>query len=179
MKFTLRIGENSASLRSCRRELGRVALGGRVAAAGVDGELHRDLAVLGQRADAVSRVEARDAVDERDVARGDDALALLVEPDGVDLVGLDLDSVSFKLRMMSVTSSTTPGSDVNSCSAPSIAMCVIAAPCSDDSRILRSATPERRAEAALQRLAAELAVGVGSLFDLERACLIRSRQFLA
>ena len=43
--------------------------------------------------------------------------------------------------MMSVTSSTTPGSDVNSWSAPSIAMCVIAAPCSDDSRMRRKATP--------------------------------------
>ena len=49
-------------------------------------QLHRDLAVLGQRADAVVRVEARDAVDERDVAGGDDALALLVEADRVGLV---------------------------------------------------------------------------------------------
>ena len=43
--------------------------------------------------------------------------------------------------MMSVTSSTTSGSVVNSCSAPSIAMCVIAAPWSDDSSTRRSELP--------------------------------------
>ena len=39
----------------------------------------------------VVRVEAGDAVDERDVARGDDALALLVDADRVGLVVLDLE----------------------------------------------------------------------------------------
>jgi hypothetical protein len=42
---------------------------------------------------------------------------------------------------MSVTSSTTSGRYVNSCSAPSIRTCVIAAPCSDDRSTRRSALP--------------------------------------
>ena len=50
-------------------------------------------------------------------------------------------STSFRLRTMSVTSSTTPGIEVNSCSTPSIRTVVIAAPCSDDSRTRRSALP--------------------------------------
>ena len=42
---------------------------------------------------------------------------------------------------MSVTSSTTSGMVVNSCSAPSILTAVIAAPCSDDSRMRRRLFP--------------------------------------
>ena len=59
-----------------------VALGRHVAAARRDRELHaRACRLLRQRRDEVVRVEARDAVDERDVARGDGALALLVDAD--------------------------------------------------------------------------------------------------
>ena len=43
--------------------------------------------------------------------------------------------------MMSVTSSTTPGSDENSCSTPSILTAVIAAPSIDDSSTRRRALP--------------------------------------
>ena len=43
--------------------------------------------------------------------------------------------------MMSVTSSTTFGSVVNSCSAPSIFTEVMAAPCSDDSSTRRRPLP--------------------------------------
>ena len=43
--------------------------------------------------------------------------------------------------MMSVTSSTTPGTAVNSCSTPSILTAVIAAPSIDESRTRRSALP--------------------------------------
>ncbi len=62
--------------------------------------------------------------------------------------------------MMSVTSSTTSGMVVNSCSAPSMRTAVIAAPCSDESSTRRSAVADRDAEATLERLAGELAVEV-------------------
>src|SRR5271165_2115135 len=42
---------------------------------------------------------------------------------------------------MSVTSSRTPGIELNSCSTPSICTAVTAAPCSDDSRMRRMALP--------------------------------------
>ncbi len=43
--------------------------------------------------------------------------------------------------MMSVTSSTTPGSDENSCRTPSILTAVIAAPSIEESSTRRSALP--------------------------------------
>ena len=46
-----------------------------------------------------------------------------------------------RFRMMSVTSSTTPGMDENSWSTPSIWTAVTAAPSIDDSRARRSALP--------------------------------------
>ncbi len=49
--------------------------------------------------------------------------------------------IDLMFRMMSVTSSRTPGIDENSWSTPSICTEVIAAPCSDDSRIRRSELP--------------------------------------
>ena len=49
--------------------------------------------------------------------------------------------ICLRLRMMSVTSSTTPGSDENSCSTPSILTAVIAAPSIEDSSTRRSALP--------------------------------------
>ncbi len=48
---------------------------------------------------------------------------------------------SFRLRMISVTSSTTPGSVENSCWFPSILMLVTAAPGMDDSRVRRRELP--------------------------------------
>ncbi len=47
----------------------------------------------------------------------------------------------FRLRMMSVTSSRTPGSVVNSCAIPSIFTEVTAAPSSDERRTRRSELP--------------------------------------
>ena len=49
--------------------------------------------------------------------------------------------ICFRLRMMSVTSSTTPGSDENSWSTPSILTAVIAAPSIEESSTRRSALP--------------------------------------
>ena len=43
--------------------------------------------------------------------------------------------------MMSVTSSTTSGTEVNSCSAPSMLTAVMAAPWSDESSTRRSELP--------------------------------------
>ena len=45
------------------------------------------------------------------------------------------------LRMISVTSSFTPGMVLNSCSTPSMRMLVTAAPGIDDRRLRRSALP--------------------------------------
>ena len=49
--------------------------------------------------------------------------------------------MDFKLRMMSVTSSTTPGMVENSWSTPWIRTAVMAAPLIEDSRIRRKALP--------------------------------------
>jgi hypothetical protein len=46
-----------------------------------------------------------------------------------------------RFKMMSVTSSFTPGTVVNSCSTPSIRMLVTAAPGIDDSSVRRSELP--------------------------------------
>jgi len=46
-----------------------------------------------------------------------------------------------RLRMISVTSSTTPGREVNSCRAPAIFTEVMAAPSSDDSSTRRRELP--------------------------------------
>ena len=48
---------------------------------------------------------------------------------------------SLRLRMMSVTSSATPGTVENSCSTPSIRMLVTAAPGIEDSRVRRTEFP--------------------------------------
>jgi len=48
---------------------------------------------------------------------------------------------SLRFRMMSVTSSLTPGTVENSCRTPSILMLVTAAPGMDDSSVLRSELP--------------------------------------
>ena len=50
-------------------------------------------------------------------------------------------TMSLRLRMMSVTSSTTPGMVSNSCRASSKRTCVMAAPGIDDSRVRRSELP--------------------------------------
>ena len=50
-------------------------------------------------------------------------------------------AICFRLRMMSVTSSWTPGIDENSCSTPSMFTAVMAAPSMDDSRQRRRALP--------------------------------------
>ena len=50
-------------------------------------------------------------------------------------------TMSLRLRMMSVTSSTTPGMVSNSCSASSNRTCVMAAPGMDERRVRRSELP--------------------------------------
>ena len=65
------------------------------------------------------------------------------------------------LSTMSVTSSSTPGIVVNSCWAPRILICVTALPSRLDSRTRRRLLPIVDAEAALERLGDELAVGAG------------------
>ena len=50
-------------------------------------------------------------------------------------------AMSLMLSTMSVTSSRTPAIEENSCSTPSICTDCTAAPCSDDSRMRRSALP--------------------------------------
>ena len=69
---------------------------------------------------------------------------------------------------MSVTSSATSGMVVNSCSTPSIFTEVIAAPCSERQEHPPQRVAQRGAEAALERLGDELAVGLGErvLVDL-------------
>ena len=52
-----------------------------------------------------------------------------------------LNLIFLRFKTMSVTSSTTSGRVVNSCRALSILMAVIAAPCSDDSRMRRNELP--------------------------------------
>src|ERR1700691_4523030 len=54
---------------------------------------------------------------------------------------LSLKGICFRLRMMSVASSTTPVIDWNSCSTPSILTAVTAAPSMDESSVRRSALP--------------------------------------
>ena len=71
--------------------------------------------------------------------------------------------------MMSVTSSTTSGSAVNSCSAPSIAIVRDRRALERRQQDAAQRVAERRAEAALERLADELAVGRRERsVDLER-----------
>ena len=53
----------------------------------------------------------------------------------------ELTTSSLRFRMMSVTSSLTPSTVVNSCSTPSMRMLVTAAPGMDDSRVRRSELP--------------------------------------
>src|ERR1700758_3506599 len=52
-----------------------------------------------------------------------------------------LNGICFRLRMMSVASSTTPGIDWNSCSTPSIFTAVTAAPSIEESSTRRRAFP--------------------------------------
>ena len=63
------------------------------------------------------------------------------------------------LRMISVTSSLTPGTVVNSCRTPSMRMLVTAAPGIEDSRRAAQGVAEGVAEAGLQRLDDEPASG--------------------
>ena len=53
----------------------------------------------------------------------------------------ELTTSSLRFRMMSVTSSLTPSTVVNSCSTPSMRMLVTAAPGMDDSSVRRSELP--------------------------------------
>src|SRR6185437_8642284 len=74
-----------------RRVLGTVALGGDVALAGGDGELHADLGALVQRADLQIRIEHHDIADGLDVTGGDDARTLLLHDHALGAFALHLD----------------------------------------------------------------------------------------
>ena len=81
---------------------------------------------------------------------------------------------------MSVTSSRTPAMVENSCSTPSICAAVMAEPCSDDSRMRRSAlpsvTPKPRSSGSAIRVASRSGRAPGTTSSL--GGLISSCQFL-
>src|SRR5918995_5343059 len=87
---------------------------------------------------------------------------------------------AFRLRTMSVTSSRTPAMVENSCSTPSIWAAVIAAPCSDESRMRRSAlpsvTPKPRSSGSAIKVASRSGRAPGTVSSL--GGLISSCQFL-
>ena len=75
------------------------------------------------------------------------------------------------LSTMSVTSSSTPGSEENSCSTPSIWIDVTAAPCSEDSSTRRSALPSVRPKPRSSGSATTVATRFGSPPRLDRELL--------
>src|SRR3954463_5765164 len=77
-------------------------------------------------------------------------------------------AMSLMLRTMSVTSSRTPGIEENSCSTPSICTEVIAAPCSDDKRMRRSALPSVSPKPRSSGSATKMAIPPGGLGDDSR-----------
>src|SRR5580700_11723069 len=72
-------------------------------------------------------------------------------------------AMSLMLRMMSVTSSRTPAIEENSCSTPSICTDCTLAPCSEDSRMRRSALPSVRPKPRSSGSATTVAERFGSL----------------
>ena len=74
-------------------------------------------------------------------------------------------AMSLMLSTMSVTSSRTPAIEENSCSTPSICTDCTAAPCSEDSRMRRSAlpsvTPKPRSSGSATTVATRLRIGAG------------------
>ncbi len=169
MKLTFLIGENSASIAMVPTgEVGRVALGRRVAAAGGHGQLDRDLAVLGQRADAVRRVEHVHAVDQRQVRRVDRTLALLVEADRVGLVSLDPEE-----RLLQVEDDVGDVLD-DARQRGELVQRALDRDVGDRRALERRQEhaakrhAEGRAEATLERLAGKLSVGLAALLDLQR-----------
>ena len=86
-------------------------------------------------------VEDLDIGGRLDVARGDRARARASRRKVTGSSVSTRRTMSLKLRMMSVTSSFTPGSVVNSCRASSKRTWVTAAPGMDDSRVRRRDTP--------------------------------------
>ena len=83
----------------------------------------------------------RDAGRRRDVGRGDLTGARLRKYMTTGSSLSELTTSSLRFRMMSVTSSLTPSTVVNSCSTPSMRMLVTAAPGIDDSKVRRSELP--------------------------------------
>src|SRR5690606_5420603 len=78
-----------------------------------------------------------------------------------------------RLRTMSVTSSSTPGTLLNSCRTLSICTLVMAAPCSDDIRMRRSALPSVRPKPRSSGSATTEAVRPGSTPGLTPSCVGR------
>src|SRR5262245_8616646 len=86
-------------------------------------------------------------------------------------------AISLMLSTMSVTSSRTPAIEENSCNTPSICTDCTAAPCSEDSRIRRSAlpsvTPKPRSSGSATHVATRagsLPMETWSLFGLINSC---------
>ena len=86
-------------------------------------------------------------------------------------------AMSLMLSTMSVTSSRTPAIEENSCSTPSMCTDCTAAPCSDDSRMRRSAlpsvTPKPRSSGSATTVAmraASVPAATWSLFGLINSC---------
>src|SRR5215510_2910489 len=86
-------------------------------------------------------------------------------------------AISLMLSTMSVTSSRTPAIEENSCNTPSICTDCTAAPCSEDSRIRRSAlpsvTPKPRSSGSATTVATRagsLPMETWSLFGLINSC---------
>src|SRR4051812_42104557 len=74
-----------------RRVLGTIALGGHVALAGCDRELHADLGALVERADLQVGIEHDDVAHGLDVAGGDDARSGLLDDHALGAFALHLD----------------------------------------------------------------------------------------
>ena len=66
-----------------------------------------------------------------------------------------LKGICFRLRMISVASSTTPGIGLNSCSTPSMRTAVMAAPSMELKQHAAQAVADGGAESALERLRGE------------------------
>jgi hypothetical protein len=118
-----------------------VLLRGDIAAAPVDARLQLEVAVFVEVAMWMSRVDDLDLRHPRHLGGLDLRRALDVDGQHRGSSPCRRIGTCFRFRMMSVTSSTTPGIDENSCSTPSIWTAVTAAPSMEDSRQRRRALP--------------------------------------
>ena len=128
-----------------------VALGRDVAPAALDRDVDGQAALAVERGDVELGVEDLDVGGELQVAGGDVAGPRLSQRRVTGSSACTRRTRSFRFKMMSVTSSFTPGSVVNSCRASSKRTWVTAAPGIDDSKRAAQRVAERVAEARLER----------------------------